>query len=215
MIRKIAALFLFVGLFIGSALADTASIFQAVDSGNVQAVEEVISQADHLLEARNGAGDTPLLVAARKGNLEIVSFLLAAGADVTALNDSRRDILNIAITTRNPELAKQALEAGADATMVTSIYQGSALIYGSAKGQVEIIEMLIAANAPLDRINNIGWTALLEAVILGDGSPPYVEIVEMLLNAGADRHIADKNGLTPLDHARARGFADLSKLLVD
>ena len=65
----------------------------------------------------------------------------------------------------------------------------------------------------MNHVNNLGWTALLEAVILGDGSPPYQEIVRILLGAGADRELADRDGLTALDHARAQGQDAVANLL--
>ena len=196
-------------------LADSGSVFELLEQGNTEAVAQVIEGDPAALQARNASGDTLLLIAAREGDMKAVQMLLDAGADVNALNNSRRDILNIAVTTKNPELVRMALAAGADATMITSVYEGSALIYGSAKGQDEIVEMLLAAGAPVDRVNNIGWTALLEVVILGDGSGPYVRITKMLLDAGADKTMADKDGRTPLDHAKARGHHNLANLLSD
>ncbi len=129
------------------------------------------------------------------------------------MNHKHRDILNIAISVRNPEIARLALQAGADPTLVTSVYQGSALIYATHQAQLEIIQMLITAGAPLNRVNNLGWTALLEAAILGDGSEDYASAVKLLLDAGADKSIVDKKGKTPLDHARDKGHQLLIELL--
>ncbi|WP_343560671.1 ankyrin repeat domain-containing protein [Kiloniella sp. b19] len=196
------------------AQAQHQTFLEEVANGQAETVLNRIAKDMLLLEARDAEGNTPLLIAARNGHVSLVRDLLAIGADVNALNNKARDILNIATTTRTPELARIALAAGADPTMVTSVYRGSALIYSSARGQVEIVRMLIEAGAPLNRINAIGWTALLEAVILGDGSQPYVEIVSLLLDAGADRDQADRDGLTPLDHARQKGYGALVRLLV-
>ncbi|WP_208978230.1 ankyrin repeat domain-containing protein [Pseudovibrio denitrificans] len=75
--------------------------------------------------------------------------------------------------------------------------------------------MLIDAGAPLDHVNNLGWTALLEATILGDGSEPYQAIVEKLVDAGASKTIADRNGNLPIDHARNKGHTEIVELLED
>ncbi len=69
------------------------------------------------------------------------------------------------------------------------------------------------AGAPLDHVNNLGWTALIEAVILGDGGKRHVETVRALLAAGANRNLADTQGVTPLRHARARGYTAMVALL--
>lgn len=205
-------------LFNINAFAQSTSLLDLVGQQDIAAVKMRLttlssSQLSEELAAKSGRGDTALLITARDGNLELFDLLVAAGADINALDPNRRDVLNIAITTRNVALAKRALAAGIDATMVTSRYQGSALIYGSAKGQLEIVTMLIAAGAPLDRVNNIGWTALLEAVILGNGGQVYQDIVAALLQAGADKSIADSQGATPLEHAQSKGFTEIAALL--
>jgi len=76
-----------------------------------------------------------------------------------------------------------------------------------------VVKTLIDAGAPLDHINNLGWTALIEAVILGDGGPRHQQTVRHLVEAGADKAIADRQGVTPLDHARARGYGEIIAIL--
>jgi ankyrin repeat protein len=74
-------------------------------------------------------------------------------------------------------------------------------------------ELLDTTDIDVDHVNDLGWTALLEAVMLGDGGADHVEIVRLLLDAGADRTIADSHGVTALEHAKARGFGELVALL--
>jgi len=165
------------------------------------------------LESKFANGDTSLLFAAREQNLALYDLLIEFGANPDALDANDRDVLNIAILLQNTELAKRAIAAGNDVQLVTSRFEGSALIYASHQAQVEIVELLIAAGAPLDRVNNIGWTALLEATVLGDGSQAYQDIVAALVSAGADRTIADRQGLTPLEHATKRGHQEIVDIL--
>ncbi|KAG1649051.1 Fructosamine kinase FrlD [Nymphon striatum] len=153
----------------GIGQSQTMDIFQSLELDDPAALAIVINQTSDL-EAQNVQGDTAVITAARLGNLVAIEALVNAGADINALDRNKRDILNIAITTQNIDLARHALSLGADPTLVTSVYDGGAIIYGSAKGAVEIVEMLIAAGAPVNRVNNLGWTALLEVAILGDGS---------------------------------------------
>ena len=201
-------------LFQANALGVTQmdAIFNAVEEKDTQLLASLINNEN--VNQRNAKGDTPLLVSARNGDLSIMSLLLEQGADINVLDAGQRDILNIAISTNNIKLAIWALQNNIDATLRTSVYQGSALIYGSHQGAVEIVNLLVKAGAPIDRKNNIGLTALLEAILLGDGSEPYQEIVRILVNAGADVSIADKNGVTPLQHAERRGHEEIAYILL-
>jgi ankyrin repeat protein len=181
-------------------------VLHLVDNGDIKQVEQVLRSRFIDLEKRNVNGDTALLVAARTNQLEMFDLLVKYGANINVLASNQRDILNLSVRKSNPQLAKRALKAGISTHTFTPSYQGSALIFASAEGEVEIVNALINAEAPLNRRNNLGWTALLEAVILGDGSDDYVEIVRLLLSAGADKSIADKHGMTPLDHAQKSGY---------
>ena len=95
----------------------------------------------------------------------------------------------------------------------TNRYGGVALIPASDRGHVETVRALLATEVDVDHVNRLGWTALLEAVILGDGGPGHQEIVRLLVDAGADRAIADDDGVTALEHARERGYAELVRIL--
>lgn len=209
----VALSLLFVGVLSYSVMASDTDVFTYIKEGSVDKVSATLNNDGLNLEKRNLSGDTPVIVAARHGRLEILQLLVNAGANINALDRKKRDVLNIAITTRNPELARVALELGADPTLVTSVYDGGAIIYGSAKGAVEIVEMLIKAGAPLNRVNNLGWTPLLEVAILGNGSGKYISIANILIEAGADPSIPDRNGKTPFDHAKARGHDALAHIL--
>ena len=106
-----------------------------------------------------------------------------------------------------------ALALGTRPGNVTSPYDGTALIAAAHLGHVDVVRVLIDAGAPLDHVNNLGWTALLEAVILGDGGPRHLAVLRMLVAAGAAVDLADRQGRTPLDHARARGYAEMIAIL--
>ncbi len=165
------------------------------------------------LESVDGAGRTPLHVAAFASHDAAVAALVELGGDPNRLENDKYDIITIAAVAGDAELVRLAASVGGNAANVTSIYDGTALIAAAHLGHVEVVQALIDAKAPLDHINNLGWTALIEAVILGDGGPRHLATARALVEAGADVSIADRQGRTPLDHARARGYAEMTALL--
>jgi uncharacterized protein len=164
-------------------------------------------------EARDANGRTPLHVAAFGGHYAAARALLRLGADANAFDGQRYDIVTIAAVRNDVEMLKIALAGGGNPRNVTSPYDGTALIAAAHLGHVDIVRTLIAARAPLDHVNNLGWTALIEAVILGDGGRNHAAVVEALVKAGANVNIADRQGATPLALARRRGYAEIGRIL--
>jgi uncharacterized protein len=148
--------------------------------------------------ARDERGRTPAHVAAHFRRRSALRLLLRGGTDANALDDDRYDVVTIAGVANDPETIRVALANGARATNITSIYDGTALIAAAHLGHVEVVRTLVQAGAPLDHVNNLGWTALIEAVILGDGGRRHTEVVRILVNANADTTIADRGGQTRL-----------------
>ena len=134
---------------------------------------------------------------------------------MNALEHQAYDAVTIAAVADDVETLKVAIALGNKAVNITSPYEGTALIAAAHLGHDEVVRILIEAGAPLDHVNNLGWTALIEAVILGDGGPRHLKIVSCLLKAGANRAIADRGGMTPLAHAKQRGYAEIVDLLDD
>ncbi len=135
-----------------------------------------------------------------------------ARANANALDNQKYDVVTIAAVANDVRMLKLVLKNGASAKNITSPYDGTALIAAAHLGHVEVVKTLIAAGAPLDHVNNLAWTALIEVVVLGDGGPNHVACAKALLGAGADKSIGDRNGITPLQHARTRGFTAMIAL---
>ena len=142
-----------------------------------------------------------------------VPIIYAAGADLGALDADRYDVVTIASVANDVEMLRIALRSGASAALVTSPYDGTALIAAAHLGHAEVVRLLIAAKAPLDHVNNLGWTALIESIVLGDGGPGHVACLRALVDAGADVNLRDANGVSPLGLARARGYREMAKIL--
>jgi hypothetical protein len=110
------------------------------------------------------------------------------------------------------ELLRLTLANGADVHRTDS-YNGTGLIRAADRGHVEIIRELLKTPIRVDHVNRLGWTALLEAIILGNGDARRTEIVRLLVAAGANVNLPDGNGVSPLAHARQRGFTAIVKVL--
>jgi ankyrin repeat protein len=164
-------------------------------------------------DVRDGYARTPLHVAAYGRQHEAMRALVAAGANPNALERDRYDIVTIAAVANDVATLKLALELGCSAKNVTSRYDGTALIAAAHLGHAEVVRTLIRAGAPLDHVNNLGWTALIESIVLGDGGPRHTDTLKALVEAGANVNFADRNKQTPFALARQRGFGEMVKLL--
>jgi uncharacterized protein len=193
-------------------LAAYRGLHAAAGEGSPESIARLVREGADL-NARDGNGRTALHVAAFKAQGAAASALIAAGADPHLLDNQRYDAVTIAAVRDDVPTLKALLSSGASAKLVTSIYDGTALIAAAHLGHDGVVRELIRAGAPLDHVNNLGWTALIEAVVLGDGGPRHVETVRALVEAGADAKIADRNGVTALEHARRRGYAEMLVLL--
>lgn len=178
----------------------------AASAGNIEHIQKLAKDGANL-EARDGAGRTALHVAAFKSHDLAFDALVAAGADVNALENAAYDAITIAAVADDLEMMNRAIKAGGNPATITSPYEGTALIAAAHLGHAEVVKSLIDAGAPLDHINNLGWTALIEVVVLGDGGARHLASARYLLEAGAVRAIADRQGVTPLEHAKQMGYA--------
>jgi ankyrin repeat protein len=195
-----------------SELKVYAGLHAAAAKGDVAEIEQLIRDGEkpNLQDSRSR---TPLHVAAHFGRHDAARALLRLGANPNALDHERYDIITIAAVKNDLEMLRIALENGGNPRAITSPYEGTALIAAAHRGNVEAVRLLIAAGAPLDHVNNQGWTALIEAVVLGNGDGNHTATVEALAKAGADPNVADRQKMTALAHARARRYGDMIRIL--
>lgn len=190
----------YTGLHAAAARGEAAEIVRLVAGG-----------AD--ANARDRYRRTPLHVAAYKGQHEAMRALVKASGNPNALEYDRYDIVTIAAVADDLPTLRVALEAGCSANNITSRYDGTALIAAAHLGHDEVVRTLIRAGAPLDHVNNLGWTALIESIVLGDGGRRHTATLKALVEAGANVNLADREGRTPLALARARGFREMVAIL--
>ena len=186
-------------------------LVDAAGTGDVTAVRRLISDGANV-DARDARGRTAVTAAAMNQHVEVVAALVDAGADVDIQDDDRNNPLLLAGENGNVALLREVLRGDADLG-ATNRFGGTALIPASDRGHVDMVRALLRTEIPVDHVNELGWTALLEAVILGDGGSAHQKIVRALIDAGADVTLADREGETPLEHARARSYGAIARLL--
>jgi ankyrin repeat protein len=187
-------------------------LFAAAAGNDGGAIERLVKQGDNV-DGRDGHGRTPLIVAAHLRRHAAMRALAHAGADPNALERDRYDIVTVAAVAGDVATLKVALELGGRATNVTSRYDGTALIAAAHLGHADVVRELIRAGAPLDHVNNLGWTALIESIVLGDGGPRHVDTLRALVDAGANVNLPDRQQASPLALARSRGFREMAAIL--
>lgn len=184
----------------------------AAHKGDVAKVQRLVASGS-ALNATDGYGRTPLHVAAFARQREVIRTLAKAGADLNKLENDRYDAVTIASVADDEATLKVLLELGASAKQVTSRYDGTALIAAAHLGHDGVVRQLIAAGAPLDHVNNLHWTAVIESIVLGDGGARHQATLKALIDGGANLQLADRSGQTPLALAKARGFTAMVSML--
>lgn len=197
----------------GFALSKDTLLVEAAESGHTRTVERLLRDGADI-EQRDWRGRTALLAATHGGRVETARVLIGAGADVNAKDAIDDSPYLYAGARGHLEILELTLAHGADLHS-TNRYGGTALIPAAERGHVETVRRLIDIGVDVDHVNRLGWTALLEAVILGDGGERHQAIVRLLLEAGADQAIADREGVTPMEHARRLGYTGIEAILAE
>ena len=193
-----------------SEMAAYAGMFAAAARGDAAGIQALATPGKPV-DLRDDYKRTLLHVAAYRSKVPAMRALVTAGADPNAVENDRYDIVTIAAVAGDLATLKAALEIGCKATNITSRYDGTALIAAAHLGHAEVVRELIRAGAPLDHVNNLGWTAVIEAIVLGDGGANYQAMLKHLIDARADLNLADRGGRRPL--ALARGYTAMVAML--
>ncbi|WP_256758269.1 ankyrin repeat domain-containing protein [Cohnella sp. WQ 127256] len=190
------------------------AFFQAAERGDTDEVlQEIKNGVD--INTRDALGRTAIIAATHANKVDVVKALIEAGADINLQDNKLDNPFLYAGAEGLLEILKLMNDAGADPT-ITNRYGGTALIPASEHGYVEVVEELLTrSKVNVNHINNLGWTALMEAIVLNNGGEKQQQVIKLLIEHGADVTIPDKNGVTPLQHARSNHFTAIERLLVD
>jgi ankyrin repeat protein len=188
-------------------------LHRAAWRGDLATLKQLLAKPGVELEVRDAYGRTAVHVATFARQHEAIRLLAQAGARLDALENDRYDAVTIASVADDPKTLALLLSLGASARQTTSRYDGTALIAAAHLGHDEVVRQLIAAGAPLDHVNNLHWTALIESIVLGDGGARHQRTLVLLVDAGASLKLTDREGRTPLQLAQARGYTAMVEKL--
>ncbi|MNS18023.1 Ankyrin repeats (3 copies) [compost metagenome] len=187
-------------------------ILKAVQENNIDAVTKALKNGENV-NATDSHKRSLLLIATNNKNVGIATLLVKYGADVNQQADNLDSPFLYAGASGQTELLKLFLANGARFD-VFNRYNGSALIPACERGHIETVRLLANTKGfPVNHVNRLGWTGLMEAIVLGDGTKKYQEIVKILKDAGAKMDIPDHDGVTPLQHAERAGYREIAKII--
>lgn len=186
---------------------------KAAKDNDVEKLQNFLSNGVDI-EATDRHKRTALMVATYKNNIEASKLLINGGANVNAQDDRLESPLLHAGAYGYLEILKAILATGKANHLLLNRYGGTALIPACERGHTTVVqELLKVEDYPIDHINNLTWTALMEAIVLGNGGKTHTKIVQLLVDEGCDVNIPDKNGISPLQHAKKSGYKAIAALL--
>ena len=182
-------------------------LLNAVEFKETNSVSKLITKGANI-GVQDEIGRTAIMLATYNNDVATAKVLIKAGADVNIQDDMKN----------NP-----FLYAGAEGYLdilnsieavhptITNRYGGTALIPASEHGYLDVIkELLASTDIDVNHVNNLGWTALIEAIILNNGNKVQQETVQLLIDNGADVTIPDKNNASPYNMHEKKGSKRLS-----
>jgi len=192
----------------------TSQLFQAVEKGELVALQNALDQKVNI-NAQDSKKRTALMIATYNQDVEAVKLLIDAGANVNIQDDLLNTPFLYAGAEGYLDILKLTIQAGADPTIVNR-YGGTALIPAAEHGHVEVIEELLNdTTINVNHVNLLGWTALMEAIVLNNGNSIQQTVVQLLIDHGADVNIPDNDNVTPLQHAKKQGFKEIENILIE
>ncbi|GEK30880.1 hypothetical protein KZO01_11890 [Kurthia zopfii] len=185
--------------------------FKAAHTGD-RALLRKLLRSGIQIDSQSTQGRTALMVATYNRDEQTVAYLIGEGADVNLRDQRLNSPFLFAAAEGYVELLKLMTDTGD--TKIVNRYGGIGIIPASERAHFETLEwLLLHTDSDVNHLNNLGWTALLEAIILGDGTEKYVKIIELLVANGASIDIADRDGVTPIEHAEKQGYHKILDVL--
>lgn len=183
---------------------ENAELFSAAETGNIALLSEKLTPSN--IDVRDKGKRTLILVAAQNKHYELVRWLAEKGADINAQDNKCFNPFIHGCIHNDVNLVKLMVELGCDLTRLTR-FGGNGLTPAAEKGHEEIVNYLLEnTDINVNHTNNVGWTALIEAIILNDGGEKMQRIIETLLKHDADPRMTDEWGVPPIELAKRKGY---------
>lgn len=193
---------------------ETGILIKAVENNDVEKVQEILQDTSYPINETNDKKETPLLIATHKNYIEVAKLLIEAGADINQQDRIQDSAYLYAGAQGKTEILKYMIEHAEPNQNIYNRFGGNALIPAAEKGHLNNVKLLLAdGKVDIDHQNNFGYTALIEAVALRDGSEVYQQIVQELLAYNANKDLRDDSGKTALDYAKEKGYTNMIKML--
>ncbi|XP_014722261.3 kinase D-interacting substrate of 220 kDa isoform X6 [Equus asinus] len=184
------------------------SVINYVEEENIPALKALLEKCKDVDE-RNECGQTPLMIAAEQGNLEIVKELIKNGANCNLEDLDNWTALISASKEGHVHVVEELLKYGANLEH-RDMGGWTALMWACYKGRTEVVELLLSHGA------NPSVTGLQYSVypIIWAAGRGHADIVHLLLQNGAKVNCSDKYGTTPLVWAARKGHLECVKHLL-
>lgn len=185
----------------------------AAAQGNIETLRYCLTQGVNINQI-DEQGRTAITIASINRHYDCVSVLIDAGADINQQDHICLNPFLISCLNNDLILLRLILAANPDLNCLTR-FGGVGITPACEKGHIDIVRELLQHTAiNVNHTNYVGWTPLLEAIVLNDGGPVQQEIVQLLLEYGANPGMTDKYGKTPLALAQEKGYQQIVALLI-
>ncbi|XP_045406931.1 ankyrin repeat and KH domain-containing protein 1 isoform X13 [Lemur catta] len=184
-------------------------LMEAASAGHVEVARVLLDHGAGINTHSNEFKESALTLACYKGHLDMVRFLLEAGADQEHKTDEMHTALMEACMDGHVEVARLLLDSGAQVNMPADSFE-SPLTLAACGGHVELAALLIERGANLEEVNDEGYTPLMEAAREG-----HEEMVALLLAQGANINAqTEETQETALTLACCGGFSEVADFLI-
>lgn len=191
----------------------TTTFLAAAAKGQLDVLKDCITKGVDI-NVTNRQGRTAITIASLNKHYECIAYLITAGADINKQDQTCFNPFLLSCLNNDLTLLRIVLKANPDLN-VLSRFGGIGITPASEKGHVEIVrELLEKTDINVNHTNFVGWTPLLEAIVLNDGGAKQQAIVKLLLDHGANPQMTDKYGKTPLELAKQKGYQEIVALLI-
>jgi len=185
----------------------TPFFYSAKGFSDLGAAQVLLEHGADINIQRKRDGYTALHRAAQAGNMKMIAWLIARGADVNRRKEDGGTPLSVAMNKDRLDAVRYLIEHGADINCRDQHSQ-TPLHYAAGRGIKEIVEVLINKGTAINSRTNTDLTPLHVAVLRS-----RKDIVEMLLRNGADITVQNSSGLTATGMAKMNGETEIVELL--